>query len=186
MKNVTEMNRTELRKACKENGIKYSKLTVGGMRDELRKVLNQPSEDDKELIEMCGHAHCPHCGIHLSNGLVDFDTVKDLHGDKAYELQKMEWSCLGCNGEWGNDVIKPVGLKIEKDRPEQNGIVRPSVGGKCRAIWDACDAYLEEKGAAPMPKDIKVIAEEKGWNLNNAVIEMYQWRKFHGITGRQK
>lgn len=78
-----------------------------------------------------------------------------------------------------------TGIKIEKDRPEQNGIVRPSVGGKCRAIWDACDA-LHAKGTMPMPKVIKELAQANGWNENNAVIEMYQWRKFNGIIGRQK
>ena len=78
-----------------------------------------------------------------------------------------------------------TGIKIEKDRPEQNGIVRPSVGGKCRAIWDACDA-LHAKGTMPMPKVIKELAQENGWNENNAVIEMYQWRKFNGIIGRHK
>lgn len=27
---------------------------------------------------------------------------------------------------------------------------------------------------------------EKEWNENNALIELYQWRKFNGITGRQQ
>lgn len=36
------------------------------------------------------------------------------------------------------------------------------------------------------PKDLQPVAEEKGWNLNNAQIELYQWRKFNGISGRVK
>lgn len=78
-----------------------------------------------------------------------------------------------------------TGIKIEKDRPEQNGIVRPSVGGKCRQVWDFCDRVMEG-GQLPMPKQMREWAASKGVNENNAVIEMYQWRKFHGITGRQK
>lgn len=78
------------------------------------------------------------------------------------------------------------GLKIEKERSEQNGITRPSIGGKCRAIWDACDNFHATQGKLPMPKEIKAIAAENGWNENNAVIEMYQWRRFNGFVGRQK
>lgn len=76
------------------------------------------------------------------------------------------------------------GIKIEKDREEQNGVKRPSVGGACRAVWDVCDKLYAD-GVMPKPAVIKPIAEEKGWNTNNTVIEMYQWRKFMGIRGRQ-
>lgn len=77
------------------------------------------------------------------------------------------------------------GIKIEKDRPDQNGIVRPSVGGKCRQVWDFCDSVYAG-GQLPMPKQMREWAKEVGANENNAVIEMYQWRKFNGINGRQK
>lgn len=74
------------------------------------------------------------------------------------------------------------GLKIEKDRPEQNGVKRPSIGGKCRAIWDALDAYRAETGELPTSKTVKELAADEGWNPNNASIEYYQWRKFNGIA----
>lgn len=75
-----------------------------------------------------------------------------------------------------------TGLKIEKDRPEQNGIKRPSAGGKCRAIWDALDEYRAETGELPTSKTVKELAADSGWNPNNASIEYYQWRKFNGIA----
>lgn len=76
---------------------------------------------------------------------------------------------------------------VEKDRPEQNGIKRPSAGGLCRAVWDKCDEMREAKGGEiPTSKDVKAAAEVAGWNPNNALIEFYQWRKFNGITGRAK
>lgn len=75
-----------------------------------------------------------------------------------------------------------AGLKIEKDRPEQNGVKRPSAGGKCRAIWDALDAYRAETGELPTSKTVKELAADEGWNPNNASIEYYQWRKFNGIV----
>lgn len=79
---------------------------------------------------------------------------------------------------------KSTGLTIEKDRPEQNGVKRPSAGGMCRAVWDACWAHQEVTGTPPTAKEVKAIAETNGWNTNNASIEYYQWRKFNGITGR--
>jgi hypothetical protein len=85
-------------------------------------------------------------------------------------------------------TTKPVqvvpGLKIEKDRPEQNGIKRPSEGGRCRAVWDACDEFAQRTGFDPTAKEVREMATANGWNANNASIEFYQWRKFNGITGR--
>lgn len=75
------------------------------------------------------------------------------------------------------------GIKIEKNRAEQNGIKKPSVGGKCRAVWDECDRLLNaNNGIIPMPKALKEWALTNGYNENNAVIELYQWRKFMGFT----
>ena len=79
---------------------------------------------------------------------------------------------------------KTTGLIIEKNRPEQNGVKRPSAGGLCRAVWDACWAHQEITGTPPTAKEVKAIAETNGWNPNNASIEYYQWRKFNGIIGR--
>ena len=71
--------------------------------------------------------------------------------------------------------------RIEKDREERNGVKRPSIGGACRAVWDFCDAAE----GTPSVKAVKAEAEARGWNVNNASIEYYQWRKFMGIRGRQ-
>ena len=79
---------------------------------------------------------------------------------------------------------KTTGLIIEKNRPEQNGVKRPSAGGLCRAVWDACWAHQEATGLPPTAKEVKALAEANGWNPNNASIEYYQWRKFNGISGR--
>lgn len=141
---------------------------------------------------------CPHCAIHLSNGhLTPDDEAANMGGTTLWEAgqQQMEHSCMGCGGEWGADrgayvapaatVETGTGLKIEKDRPEQNGIKRPSIGGKCRAIWDALDEYRAETGELPTSKTVKELAADSGWNPNNASIEYYQWRKFNGIAKGQ-
>ena len=77
------------------------------------------------------------------------------------------------------------GVKIEKDRPVQNGVKMPSAGSLCRAVWDE----LERAVVAGTPYDakgIKAHAATVGWNANNASIEYYNWRKFKGISGRSK
>ena len=73
---------------------------------------------------------------------------------------------------------KAAAPKVE--RIEQNGVKRPGPG-KCLEVWE----YLDQHGNMK-PKDLQPVAEEKGWNLNNAQIELYQWRKFNGISGRTK
>ena len=116
--------------------------------------------------------------------------ITDVNPKEAAKM-KHEWVCLGCNGEWGARLRQALptetsgkGLQIEKDREERNGIKRPSVGGKCRAIWDALDEYRAETGELPTSKTVKELAADSGWNPNNASIEFYQWRKYHGI-GKQ-
>lgn len=68
---------------------------------------------------------------------------------------------------------KAAAPKVE--RIEQNGVKRPGPG-KCLEVWD----YLDQHGNMK-PKDLQPVAEAKGWNLNNAQIELYQWRKFMGL-----
>lgn len=157
-----------------------------------------------------GFACCPGCDIHLDNGVIEqeqqYDEVKAGHFRRsdmtiAQQLKQYRdettnlYECMACGTQFGPELtiteeapkptVAPKGLyTIEKNRPEQNGIKRPSAGGKCRAIWDACDA-VNADGTVPTPKIMKALAAEQGWNANNAVIEMYQWRKFNGITGRQ-
>ena len=77
-----------------------------------------------------------------------------------------------------------LGLKIERNRETRNGVTRPSIGGRCRAVWDACDAHAQATGDDPTASVVRTLAAAQGWNPNNASIEFYQWRKFNGITGR--
>lgn len=69
---------------------------------------------------------------------------------------------------------KETASKVQRE--ERNGVKRPGPG-KCLEVWE----YLDQHGDM-MGKDLKPIAVEKSWNANNALIELYQWRKFNGIT----
>lgn len=74
---------------------------------------------------------------------------------------------------------------IEKNRAVAHGVTRPSAGGKCRVVWDACDMLRTQgNGTIPSVTAIKQYATDNGWNVNNAQIEYYAWRKHNGIRGR--
>ena len=74
--------------------------------------------------------------------------------------------------------------KVEVDPNRRNGIKRPSEGTKCRTVWDAMDTVVA-KGESPSAKLARALAEVAGWNVNNTVNEFYNWRRFHGIQGRE-
>lgn len=163
MLNLESMGKVELRAACKVAGINYGKLNNDGMRAAL---AAQPEVAEEAPVEESvldvNHAES-------EAALADAGTTSQEFHAKP-ELVEV--------------AATVTGLKIEKDRPEQNGIKRPSAGGKCRAVWDALDALQTELGTQPTSKQVKVLADTQGWNSNNASIEFYQWRKFNGITGR--
>ncbi len=83
------MAKDELRTACKAVGIPYSKLNNDGMRAALAALhpapapteqgeVNPPGsypdidgwDSDAGYVARLGFSHCPHCGVHLSNGVL--------------------------------------------------------------------------------------------------------------------
>lgn len=76
------------------------------------------------------------------------------------------------------------GIKIEKDRAEQNGYTRPSKGGVCARIWEHLDAYQAEHGTAQPIREVKEWATANGVSTVTASVQYYQWRRFNGYRGR--
>lgn len=79
----------------------------------------------------------------------------------------------------GPVISEPAGKvkAVREPRIERNGVKRPHPGGACAAVWE----YLDQHGNLK-PKELKPVAEAKGWNVNNALIELYGWRKFMGLA----
>jgi hypothetical protein len=178
------------------------------LKEERKQKQAADTSDDLDEPVIGHFIYCPSCKIHLSNGVIDNkqhfeEHPYNLRGNPKEVKQFLsemvkntthEFYCMGCGAEFGEKLTlvmpeptKPVpnegtGLKIQKDRAERNGIRRPSEGGKCAAVWEFCDAYYAANGNSPMPKNMKKWAEDFNFNSNNAVIEMYQWRKFVGIS----
>ena len=177
MANFNEMGKVELRQACKEAGIKnYGKMNNDGMRA----ALEAHYAEEKVAEEVAPEAV-------VTEEVQEEAPVTSNPSGLAAMVQQM----MGANKNEAERQAAPAaakrtssGLKIEKAREERNGIKKPSVGGQCRAVWDALDD-MEAAGTQPTAKQVKALAKERGWNPNNASIEFYQWRKFNCIRGRQ-
>lgn len=151
--------------------------------------VKEINEHEQELINQYGYVECPHCSISLFNGVGSH--LDEVNGTKI-KHEKFQFCCLGCDEEFGPEIQKVArkektkdGIKIEKNREEQNGVKRPSVGGLCRQVWDACDVFFAQHDKSPKPADLKETAIANGWNLNNVSIELYQWRKFNGLSKKK-
>lgn len=136
------------------------------------------SEEDHDLKLNVGHVNCPHCGIHLSNGVGDYDGLVDRHGEaKAYSMQKHEWSCLACNGEWGAEIPAPVKRSANKTGRRYENRAKSDVEKPSEIVFRLADA----KPDAPR-KDIVAEAVAVGVTINTANAAYQHWRKARGLT----
>lgn len=130
------------------------------------------TEEDENLVLACGHSHCPHCGIHLSNGLLDFDSLVDTRGSEkeAYKLQKHEWACMGCNGEWGKEIPAPTS-KGRKE-PLRHYSNKSSVEGAVNVSHEIFNSMPEARR-----KDAIAAAVEAGVTFYTARTQYQKWFK---------
>lgn len=73
-----------------------------------------------------------------------------------------------------------AGLKIQKDRPMQNGMRRQSAGSVGDKLW----ALFDAAGPAVTLEQAKALATDAGLSPTSAAIALYNWRKFNGIASR--
>ena len=75
-----------------------------------------------------------------------------------------------------------TGKSIEQNRPEQNGLKRPSSGSTCAIIWDTCDRITSEQGSHCTSAEL--FNALQGYNECTLRTQYARWRQFNGITGR--
>lgn len=134
------------------------------------------TSEDLDNIQATGYSHCPHCGIHLGNGVTDFDGMVDSHGSEreALKLMSHEWSCLGCNGEWGAAVGKkaskghPASLRVYTNKSDAE-LVKPK-GGAVVVCWDIFAASPDMKR-----KDAIQAAVDAGVAFYTARTQYQKW-----------
>jgi hypothetical protein len=154
--NFETMGKTELRAACKEAGISYGKLNVAGMRA----ALTEAYAEGEAMLEDAAE-------LDLQQNPEPVATAAEKRRDARARV---------------NAAHKQAEAKkaAREPREERNGVKRPGPG-LCRDVWD----YLDKTGNA-MPADLKDVASQKGWNFGNVTIELYQWRRFHGLGRPEK
>lgn len=134
--------------------------------------LADVSEEDENLILFCGHSNCPSCGIHLSNGVTDFEGMVDARGSEkaAYAVMKHEFACLGCNHEWGKEVEAPKGSK--RGEPTRHYVNKSTVDGAVALCHD-----LFSKNPDARRKDAIQLAVDAGVAFYTARTQYQKWFK---------
>ena len=78
-------------------------------------------------------------------------------------------------------VVEKTGKTIEQNRPEQNGLKRPSKGSACCIIWDTCDKLTVPDHTCTSAELFNAL---QGYNECTLRTQYARWRQFNGITGR--
>jgi len=94
-------------------------------------------------------------------------------------LARMQTSLRGVVREAAINVLTNR-ARASEDGPSPRK--RPVAGGRCAAVWDHLDKIQANENRIPTLAEMRKIAKKKRWNANNARIEYYNWRQFHGIT----
>lgn len=88
-------------------------------------------------------------------------------------------------------AVKPAPAETPKATSpfagEQHGIKPPVRAGKCMDVWLKCAelaASADAEGKLPTVAEVQAALPE-GTNATNTQIEVYRWRKWNGIRGRQ-
>lgn len=79
-------------------------------------------------------------------------------------------------------AAEKTGKVVEQNRPEQNGLKRPSKGSTCAIIWDTCDRITSESSATCT--SAQLFNALQGYNDCTLRTQYARWRQFNGITGR--
>lgn len=127
---------------------------------------------------------------------VDTATANSFIHQEPLEDGGRYWFSEGVVNKAANDLVEadkatvvevttqpaPTAPAKSKARSEtRNGVRRP-IKGKCADVWNALDNMLPN--GVPTIGNVRDLAKANGWNINNATIEFYAWRKFHALNNK--
>ena len=127
---------------------------------------------------------------------VDTATANSFIHQEPHEDGGRYWYSESAVNKAANDLVEadkatvvevttqpaPVASAKSKARSEtRNGVRRP-IKGKCADVWNALDNMLPN--GVPTIGNVRDLAKANSWNINNATIEFYAWRKFHGLNNK--
>ncbi len=175
---LATMNKGDLRTTCRELGVSYQGMNVDGMRAALATHASDAEGQPVVLGDV----------THLADTVeVTADTVV------APELQNapepVEPAVVVREPRVLPTIVPPIApaptvapvRKVQSNRPEANGVKRPSDGTICAQIWAWCDDTYEA-GVRPEAKALR--AALPALDDTTKTVQFYRWRKFNGIQGR--
>lgn len=207
------LNKGQLRQAMRAAGLPYVGLNTDAMRAALDAVhvAQVDAEGDvaaqevqEEVLPELTEAQYARMGAVVSEAALEVQVPKVAevvpvslirHALTVVAERDAEIAGMDLDSEYGPSIeaapVAPAaprstskGVKIQKDRPTQNGVKMPSEGTLCRAVWEELQR-AEDAGTPHTAKTIKGWAEGNGTNTNNAAIEYYSRRKYLGISARR-
>lgn len=165
-------NKAQLRDLCRDNGISYNGLNVDGMRVALAVVEDGPrtmtETEEREAADEVTE--------------VTADTVVSQELRDAPAPVEPPVAVVPATLPPVAPAAAPKApkeRKIQANRPERNGVKRPSEGTICAQIWAHCDKVLDETGAHISAKDLR--AALPALDDTTKTVQYYRWRKFNGI-----
>lgn len=84
-----------------------------------------------------------------------------------------------------NLLPAPVEQPVKPQKAEpiiKNGIKAPIRAGKCKHVWEVCEAMYKATGKVPTLQELNEHEAMQGTNTTNNQIEFYRWRKFNGLN----
>lgn len=133
-------------------------------------------------------------GVELSteqaNLYIQQEHIED--GGRFFYVESAVTKALTVVADKGATVTVPTDAPAARQTPAsteskvrsevRNGVRKP-IRGKCADVWAACtELHDADTDTPPTLAQIKERAVQMGWNINNATIEFYGWRKFHGFS----
>lgn len=124
------------------------------------------------------------CSTEVANSLINLEALED---GGRYWFSEAAVN-RAANPSIEADKITTVALPAAPEAPKaskvrseiRNGVRRP-IKGKCAEVWSTLDD-IKKQGFEIDIHVVRELAAQKGWNLNNATIEFYGWRKFHAVA----
>lgn len=167
---LASLNKGQLRTMCRDNHIGYTGMNNDGMRDAL---LTVPGDAEVVQEVLSTDIVAPE----LQTALVPTE-VAIVVVEPAREPRVLPTLAVT-----DMPVAKPAKeRKIQANRPEQNGVKRPSDGTICAQIWAWCDE-VHNAGDKVTAKELR--SALPALDDTTKTVQYYRWRKFLGIQGRQ-
>jgi hypothetical protein len=175
---LATLNKVELRELCRSNGIGYNGLNNDGMRAALLTVPGEvrtltETEEREASVEVTSDTVV---APELQNAPEPTDTAVVVV-EPVREPRVLPTLVVPPAPPAAPEKVR----KIQANRPEANGVKRPSEGTICAQIWAWCDE-VHNAGDKVTAKELR--SALPALDDTTKTVQYYRWRKFNGIQGR--